>query len=157
MWKNSQSPWFSSTWTVERRLGSRTGFGRSFKSTESLVFLFNPVRRMAEMPRAGLPSLRAARVVEEEKLAVCEALENAGMRNPGGSVAERCVVADSRPPIMLRLEQCIVSGMLVACCCCDRWSALTGDWIKLRRSAQLEGGRYPNPLHGHVHQHGIFL
>lgn len=71
---------------------------------------------MAEMPRAGLPSLRAAQVVEEEKLAVCEALENAGMRNPGGSVAERCVVADSRPPIMLRLEQCIVSVVLVACC-----------------------------------------
>lgn len=75
------------------------------------------------MPRAGLPSLRAARVVDDEKLAVCEALENAGMRKPGGSVAERCVVADSRPPITLRLEQCIMSDMPVACCCRDHWAA----------------------------------
>jgi hypothetical protein len=78
------------------------------------------------MPRAGLPSLRAARVVEDEKLAVCEALENAGMRNWGGNAAVRCVVADSRPPIMLRLEQCILSDVLVACGCCDRLVALTG-------------------------------
>jgi hypothetical protein len=45
------------------------------------------------------------------KLAVCEALENAGIRNPGGNVVERCVVADTRPPNMLRLEQCIVCGI----------------------------------------------
>lgn len=63
------------------------------------------------MPLAGLPSLRAARVVEEEKLAVCEALENAGRRKPGGNcVAERCVAVDSILPIILRLEECIVSG-----------------------------------------------
>jgi hypothetical protein len=73
--------------------------------------LFNPVRRIAEMPLAGLPSLRAWRAVEEEKLAVCEALENAGIRNPGGNVVERWVVADTRPLNMLRLEQCIVCGI----------------------------------------------
>jgi hypothetical protein len=70
-----------------------------------------PVRRIAEIPLAGLPSLRAAREVDDEKLAVCEALENAGIRNPGGNVAERWVVADTRPPNMLRLEQCIVCGI----------------------------------------------
>lgn len=58
-----------------------------------------------------MPSLRAAREVDDEKLAVCEALENAGIRNPGGNVAERWVVADTRPPNMLRLEQCIVCGI----------------------------------------------
>jgi len=62
------------------------------------------------MPLAGLPSLRAARAVEDEKLAVCEALENAGIKNPGGNVVERWVVADTKPPNMLRLEQCIVCG-----------------------------------------------
>lgn len=62
------------------------------------------------MPLLGLPSLRAARVAEVEKLLVCEALENAGTRNPGGRVADRCAVAEMRPPNMLRLEQCIVFG-----------------------------------------------
>ena len=73
------------------------------------------------MPLAGLPSLRAARAVEDEKLAVCEALENAGRRNPGGSVVERWVVADTRPPNMLRLEQCIVCVVWIAWCCRDCW------------------------------------
>jgi hypothetical protein len=96
------------------------------------------------MPRAGLPSLRAARVVEDEKLAVCEALENAGMRNWGGNVAERCVVADSRPPIMLRLEQCILSDVLVACGCCDRLVAsIDRSEINVLGG---EVGRDPNPV-----------
>jgi hypothetical protein len=88
-----------------------TGFGSSFRSTDSLIFLFSPVRRIAEMPLAGLPSLRAGRAVEDEKPAVCDALENAGIRNPGGNVVERWVVADTRPPNMLRLEQCIMCGV----------------------------------------------
>jgi hypothetical protein len=85
-----------------------------------------------------LPSLRAARVVEDEKLAVCEALENAGMRKPGGNVAQRCVVADSRPPIMLRLEQCIVSDVLIAC----HLVALTGVEIKRSMFSEVEVGRW---------------
>jgi hypothetical protein len=109
--KKPQSPWSSSTTTFERRAGSMTGFGSSFRSTDNLIFLFNPVRRIAEMPLAGLPSLRAGRAVEDEKPAVCEALENAGIRNPGGNVVERWVVADTRPPNMLRLEQCIVCSV----------------------------------------------
>jgi hypothetical protein len=97
------------------------------------------------MPRLGLPSLRAAQVLEDEKLAVCEALVNAGMRKPGGSVAERCVVADSRPPIMLRLEQCIVSDVSVACCYCAGWPTLTGDQVlgsPLSRLARATSDRY---------------
>jgi hypothetical protein len=100
-----------------------TGFGRSFKSTDNLIFLFNPVRRIAEMPLAGLPSLRAGRAAEEEKPAVCEALENAGIRNPGGNVVERWVVADTRPPNIVRLEQCIVCGIDRVVLQRDRWAS----------------------------------
>ena len=93
------------------------------------------------MPRAGLPSLRAARVVEDEKLAVCEALEKAGRRNPGGNVAERCEVVEIIPPIMLRLEQCIMAVVLVACCSCDRLATLTGDQTFSEVRSSFEVGR----------------
>ena len=95
------------------------------------------------MPLAGLPSLRAGRAADDEKPAVCEALENAGSRNPGGNIEERWVVADTRPPNMLRLEQCIVCGI-------DRVVLsrllLTTRRHKSRESLAARWPRNPNPM-----------